>query len=73
MKHFNPLGDSPTPCALAALAARQDNIIARLEQLKEQVGNEVEICEGFYERKYIIISCLMLVPMLKMLHILLPL
>ena len=42
MKHFNPLGDSPTPCALAALAARQDNIIARLEQLKEQVGNEVE-------------------------------
>jgi len=31
-------GDSPTPCALAALAARQDNIIARLEQLKEQVN-----------------------------------
>ena len=30
-------GDSPTPCAIAALAARQDNIIARLEQLRDQV------------------------------------
>ena len=32
-------GDSPTPCAIAALAARQDNIIARLEQLRDQVEN----------------------------------
>jgi hypothetical protein len=31
-------GDSPTPCAIAALAARQDNIIARLEHLRDQVN-----------------------------------
>ena len=32
------VGGSPAPCALAALAARQDNIIARLEELRDQVG-----------------------------------
>jgi len=32
------VGESPTPCAIAALAARQDNIIARLEQLRDQVN-----------------------------------
>ena len=37
-------GGSPAPCALAALAARQDNIIARLEELRDQVG--MWFCSG---------------------------
>ena len=38
------VGESPAPCALAALAARQDNIIARLEELRDQVG--MWFCSG---------------------------
>ena len=38
------VGGSPAPCALAALAARQDNIIARLEELRDQVG--MWFCSG---------------------------